>query len=331
MVGLVPPLAPSKATGSARRLAGVFILAATLLSGCASWLPQTYEMAKGGIPPGLPEQVELTETPFFPQKEYQCGPAALATVLAAAGAKVTAEELVPQVYIPARQGSLQVEMLAAARRHGMVSYALAPRFEDMLREVAAGTPVVVLQNMGLFFDGWHYAVVVGYDYPLGSLALRSGTLERDVLPFGAHEVMWMRSGYWAMVAVPPDRIPATAEEKSWLNAIAAFERVAAPERARTAYQTFLGRWPDSVNAMVGLANTHHSLGQLADAERVLREAARREPDSVVVLNNLAQTLSDQGRHREALAAIEKAAAAGGPFADAVQKTRTGIVEKMGKQ
>ena len=34
---------------------------------------------------------------------------------------------------------------------------------------------------------------------------------------------------------------------------------------------------------------------------------------------------------QALAAIEKAAAAGGPFADAVQKTRTGIVEKMGKQ
>ena len=67
-----------------------------------------------------------------------------------AGVKVTPEELVPQVYLPERKGSLQVEMLAAARRHGMVSYQLAPRFEDVLREIAAGTPVVVLQNLGFF-------------------------------------------------------------------------------------------------------------------------------------------------------------------------------------
>ena len=73
----------------------------------------------------------------------------------------------PQVYLPERKGSLQVEMLAAARRHGMVSYQLAPRFEDMMREIAAGTPVVVLQNLGVFSSGWHYAVAIGYDYQTG--------------------------------------------------------------------------------------------------------------------------------------------------------------------
>jgi hypothetical protein len=305
------------------------------LSGCASLVPQTKELAQGGLPQGLPEKVELTEVPFFPQLEYQCGPAALATVLVSAGAKTTPDELVSQVYIPERKGSLQVEMLAAARRHGMVSYALAPRFEDTLREIAAGTPVVVLQNHGIFTAGWHYAVAVGYDYSLGTLVLRSGTLERDVLPFAAHEVVWMRSGYWAMVAVPPDRIPATAEEKSWLNAIAAFERGGDARAARLAYKTFLGRWPENVNARVGLANTHHALGELAEAEAALREAARRDPESVVVLNNLAQTLSDLGRHQEALAVIERASAAGGPaggtFAGAVHNTRETILERIEKQ
>ena len=121
---------------------------ALAVSGCASWAPQTRELSRG-IPRGLPERVELKQVPFFPQKEYQCGPAALATVLVGGGAKTTAEELVAQVYIPERKGSLQVEMLAAARRHGMVPYVLAPRFEDMLREIAAGTPVIVLQNMGV--------------------------------------------------------------------------------------------------------------------------------------------------------------------------------------
>jgi hypothetical protein len=310
-------------------LAGVFILA--LAAGCASWMPQTKELAQGGVPKGLPEEVELTEVPFFPQLEYQCGPAALATVLAHAGAKVTPEELVPQVYVPARKGSLQVEMLAAARRHGMVSYPLAPRFEHLLREIAAGNPVIVLQNLGVFTAGWHYAVAIGYDYSLGTLVMRSGTQEREVLPFAAHEVFWMRSGYWAMVALPPDRIPATAEEKSWLNAVAAFERTGDAKGARVAYKAFLERWPENVNAYIGLANTHYTLGELAQAEAVLREAARREPESVVVLNNLAQTVSDLGRHEEALPLADKALAAGGPFSAAVQKTRETILQRLGKK
>jgi hypothetical protein len=328
-VGLVPPLAVRFGPQSARVIAGVFVLAAA--AGCASLVPQTRELAERGVPPGLPERIELTEVPFFPQLEYQCGPAALATVLVSAGAKTTPEALVPQVYIPDRKGSLQVEMLAAARRHGMVSYALAPRFEDVLREIAAGTPVIVLQNLGLFSAGWHYAVAIGYDYPLGTLVLRSGTQERDVMPFAAHEVVWMRSGYWAMVAVPPDRIPATAEENRWLGAIAALERTGQARGARVAYTAFLGRWPENVNARIGLANAHYALGELAQAEAVLREAARRDPGSVVVLNNLAQALSDLGRHEEALPLIEKAMAAGGPFAGAVQNTRQTILERLGRK
>ena len=298
-----------------------------LLSGCASLWPQTAELREA-LPQGLPERVELTEVPFFPQSDYQCGPAALATALATFGVKVTPEDLVSQVYLPERKGSLQIEMLAAARRHGLVSYQLAPRLEDVLRELAAGTPVILLQNLG-FRDGWHYAVAVGYDYDSGEIILRSGVTQRKVLAFTINEFVWMRSGYWAMVAVPPERIPVTASEERWLGAIAALERTGNAAAARTAYAGFLKRWPDNVNAAIGLANTHHALGALADAERVLREAARRDPGSVIVLNHLAQTLSDQGRHAEALPFIERAAAAGGPFASAVAETRATIRKRLG--
>jgi predicted double-glycine peptidase len=319
-----------KAFENARVAAGVFVLA--WLCGCASLAPQSATLRET-LPQELHERVELKSVPFFPQREYQCGPAALATLLATYGAKVTPEELVAQVYIPERKGSLQIEMLAAARRHGMVSYQLAPRFDDLLREIAAGNPVIVLQNFGLR-DGWHYAVAMGYDYDYGKLYLRSGETERSVLPFAIHEFLWMRSGYWAMVALPPDRIPATADESRWLAAVAALERAGGPREARTAYQTFLKRWPDNANAAVGLANTHHALGELREAEAVLRAAARAHPDSVIVLNNLAQTLSDQGRDAEALPVIDRAAAlsgpSGSPFADAVQETKRSIQERLTK-
>jgi hypothetical protein len=314
-----------KAIENARAVAGVFILALGL-SGCASLFPQTAAL-RDGLPPDLPQSAELKSVPFFAQTEYQCGPAALATVLDAAGAKVTPEELVPQVYLPERKGSLQVEMLAAARRHGMVSYLLAPKFTDLLREVAAGTPVIVLQDFSPF-GSYHYAVVVGYDYEGGWLLLRSGVDERLTLTFPAHEFVWMRSGYWAMVAVPPDRIPATAEESRWLASVAALERTGDARNARTAYQTFLKRWPDNTNAAIGLANAHYALKDLPAAEAVLREAARRDPESVIVLNNLAQTLSDQNRDEEALPIIERAAAAGGPQAAAVAETRQAILSRL---
>jgi len=314
-----------KALENARRTAGVFFV--LLAAGCASLAPQTAKL-RDTLAPALHERVELTEVPFFPQSEYQCGPAALATVLAASGAKVTPEDLVPQVYLPERKGSLQIEMLAAARRHGMVSYQLAPRFADLLREVAAGNPVIVLQNLG-FKDGWHYAVAVGYDYDWGKLYLRSGETRRRVMSFFVHEFTWMRGGYWAMVALPPDRIPATADEDRWLSAVAAVERID-PGTARIAYATFLRRWPENVNAAVGLANTHHALGELKQAEAVLRDAARQHPESVIVLNNLAQTLSDQGRDAEALPVIQRAVELGGPFSAAVESTKRDIQKKLKK-
>ena len=147
----------------ARFLAG-FLFLAMALGGCAVILPQSHAL-KEQRPSDLPVRAELTDVPFFAQEDYQCGPAALAMALNAAGVGVTPDALVNQVYIPARKGSLQVEMLASARRHGLLAYELAPELKDVLAEVAAGNAVIVLQNQGLwsFHPYWHYAVVIGYD------------------------------------------------------------------------------------------------------------------------------------------------------------------------
>ena len=63
--------------------------------------------------------VELTETDFYPQTTDQCGPAALATVLNTTGMQVLPADLAPSLYIPGRQGSLQIELMAATRSYGI--------------------------------------------------------------------------------------------------------------------------------------------------------------------------------------------------------------------
>src|SRR5215212_8494513 len=108
--------------GRAARLAAGFFCWVLLawLAGCAPLVPQTMGL-RTEWPAGVAQRVELTAVPFFPQEDYQCGPAALATVLKHSGVDVTPDPLVSQVFLPARQGSLQLEMLAAARRYGRVS------------------------------------------------------------------------------------------------------------------------------------------------------------------------------------------------------------------
>ncbi len=306
------------------------MVVATVLCGCAQLVPQTVAL-RTGWPEGVAQATQISNVPFFPQDQYQCGPAALATLLAFTGVQVTPEPLVDLVYLPVRQGSLQLEMLAAPRRYDRIAYPLAPRYADLLSEVAAGNPVLVLQDVGTMFTDWHYAVVTAFDYDAAELYLRSGTEPRVAIPFTAFERTWIKSGYWAMVVLPPDRIAATATEERWMRAILAMERSASARAIIRAYATALQRWPDNMPAAIGLANQHHAAGDLAKAAAVLRQALVRSPESIIVMNNLAQTLSDQGYQGEALALIERASDPKSPFASEVRATRQLILQRMNPQ
>jgi hypothetical protein len=309
---------------------GFFCLLFALLGGCAALVPQTIAL-RTGWPAEVPQTVMLKDVPFFPQEDYDCGPATLAMLLSYTGVAIRPEALLSQVYVPSRHGSLQIEMLAAARRYDRVSYELTPRYPSILREVAAGNPVIVLQDVGPLFAQWHYAVLTGFDYPSGTLYFHSGYSERLEMPFTAFERDWMKSGYWAMVVTPPDRIPATATEDGWNKAVLAMARVAPGDAPMQAWSAALKRWPDNLPAAIGLANEYDTRGRFAEAVAVLRDAQQRHPESVIVMNNLAQALSDDGRQAEALALIDKASDPQGPFATEVRSTRALILQRLAQQ
>lgn len=304
--------------------AGVFISAAVLLAGCAA--PQTSVIVERP-PANLPVRAELTHTPFFPQEDYQCGPASLATVLQHAGRNAMPASLVPQVYVPARQGSFQAEMLAATRRHGLVAYTLEPRLDALLREIAAGTPVLVLQNLALdWAPQWHYAVAIGYDLEARELVLRSGVTRRLAMRLDTFEHTWARSGHWAMLALLPARLPETVAERPYLAAVAALERVD-PAAARRGYEAALTRWPDSVAAQIGLGNASYALRDLSGAAAAYRRAAQRHPASADAWNNLAQALIELGSRDEALDAARRAVALGGPRLPVYRETLEHILRQ----
>lgn len=257
----------------------------------------------------LPRQHELTKTPFFPQELYHCGPAALATALNAIDITVTPDQLVPEVYIPARQGSLQIEMLAASRRHGALSVKVAPRLDAVLKEVAAGNVVVVMQNLGLSWaPSWHYAVVVGYNLEQEKVWLRSGTFERFEMTLSTFQRTWARSEYWAFVALKPGSLPASDDPDAVAKAIVAFEKNLNKKDAYLSYDAAVKRWPNHLVLLMGLGNSAYALGNYSHATSAFREATAAHPDSAAAHNNLANMLMILGDAKAAKLAAEKALA-----------------------
>ena len=272
-----------------------------LTSGCASIPPSVSDL------PDAAQTVELEATPFYPQERYQCGPAALTTVLVASGAAVTLDDIVKKVYLPGRQGSLQFELLAAARTEGRLPYPVDGTLSTIWQELEAGRPVLVLQNLGVSaIPRWHYAVVVGIDTENDEVVLRSGTDERRVTPTRAFLHTWRRGGYWGLVALKPGELPAAVDRARYFEAVAALEEAGRAEAATAAWGAALSQWPGDTVALFGLANANLALRNFAAAEDAYRTLLDRDSSLLADRNNLALALAEQGEFDAALQEISVA-------------------------
>jgi hypothetical protein len=271
--------------------------------------------------------MELETVPFYPQSRYQCGPSSLAMALTYSGLPITPDALQGQVYTPSRKGSLQMAMVGATRRQGRIAYPIRG-LNSIWPEIAAGHPVIVLQNLGLsWMPVWHYAVVIGYDFIENTAVLRSGISARKEMSFKTFERTWARSEYWGLIVLKPNQLPAIASEKGYLTAVFGLEKSRQYQAAAEGYQTALTQWPRSLIAFMGLGNSLYALGDLPGAENAFRMAVVSHPQAANAYNNLAQVLFEQGRKREALEAAQKAVAIGGPMAEVYETTLREIKSK----
>ncbi|QGY39685.1 PA2778 family cysteine peptidase [Pseudodesulfovibrio cashew] len=301
--------------------AGLLFLLLTVMTtaGCA--------LHPGGeltLPQDGPPRVVVHDVPFYAQEEYQCGPATLAMALGWSGVRVTPDALKAEVYTPSEKGSLQSAMVAAARRHGRMAYVLRGR-DFLLDELAAGNPVILLQNLGLsWYPVWHYAVAVGYDRDEDAVLLHTGTMRSRYYPLGLLDRTWARSGYWGLLVLPPARMPAFVEETPWLKGAVGLERAGRTREALAAYEVATAKWPGSYDAWMGVGNSRYALGRDELSAKAFGRAVAIRPDNGIAYNNLANVLARLGRREEAVAAAEKAVACGGPHIEVFRKTLSEI-------
>lgn len=274
------------------------------------------------------EPVRLHGIPFHPQTEFQCGPASLAGLLGASGIDADPDALAPQVYLPGREGSLQVELLGATRRAGRIPYVIDRTPDAIAAELAAGRPVLVMQNLRTpRFPVWHYAVVTGVDPGGNRFVLNSGTEEAVEVHAPTFLRTWDWAQRWAFVVLAPGELPASAEPLRYAEAVADFERVAGGEASEVAWRAALLRWPEDHRPRLALGNLAYADGRKVEAASLYHEGLKARPDDPVLSNNLATVLGELGCPEAAHAVIGPALASlqeDSPWHESLRATAAGL-------
>lgn len=262
-----------------------FAVLALALSACASAPKQTQAFLE--TQRNIPDTYQVEGVPFIQQTQNFCGPASLAMAMNWTGRAISADELSAQTFTPGKEGTLQADILGASRRNGMLVIPVQG-IPALLTELAAGHPVIILQNQAFtWYPKWHYAVAVGYDLKEGELTLHSGPQAYKSVDLRKFEHSWSLAEYWGVVVLPPSKLAVTGDELAHASAGAALEQLGKNVEAELIYRNVIVRWPGSLAALIGLGNTRYSAGDYRSAVRYLREAVRRHPASTTAKHNLA--------------------------------------------
>ena len=249
------------------------LLAALALAACAA-PPLDLTPA-----PDAPRKATVPGVPLIEQADFYCGPAALAMALQWTGQDVTQAQIAAMAFSPGARGTFQQDMIGAARRRGALAVPLTG-FRSLTAEIAAGHPVIVFQNLGESFAPiWHYGVVTAYDLERGAVLLHSGQLSRTTMSLAKFERTWAGGEGWAMLALDPGDLPATARERTVLDAAAGLERAGQPVAAAKAYRAGAARWPRNWLWQFGLGNALYASGDNEGARRAWQRAAALDPSA----------------------------------------------------
>ncbi|HAO94200.1 MAG: hypothetical protein A2X93_06505 [Deltaproteobacteria bacterium GWC2_56_8] len=140
----------------------------------------------------------IRDVPFYPQDEYMCGPASLASLVAYWGATgaTDIDEAIIEVYQTRLKGTLPIDMLLFAKDKGMEAAYYKGGLDDLREKIAQKTPLILFLNLG--FESYpvgHYIVAVGYSDISGMVIAHSGMDKERVYSYEALEKAWSKTGY----------------------------------------------------------------------------------------------------------------------------------------
>ena len=151
------------------------------------------------------QTVIIEEVPFFPQLDYQCGPASLAGVLSYYGDHVGPDEIAKSIYRENIRGTVSVDMVLYVRKRGFASTWYNGNTDDILRAVDRGNPVIVMIDLGFSLArAYHYMVITGYSSK-GVIA-NTGTTPQKLISWEQFMSQWEKTHNWTLLITPKEAV-----------------------------------------------------------------------------------------------------------------------------
>lgn len=239
------------------------VLCAGLVAGCAGEWPA---LTGSG---DTAERARVAGVPFYPQEGFRCGPSAMAMVLNWSGLDVKPAALETKL---TGKGDPRRLLAESASLYGRLAYPITGT-GAMLAELAAGHPVLVVQNLGVESQPlWNCVVAIGYDRPQEQVVLHSGEHAGKRVSLRLFERLWSDSGQWGLVVLKPGDLPAAARQADYVKAAYALRRAGRYWEAVQAYDAALATWPADPDTLMGLGASLYLLGDAHGAADAYRTA-----------------------------------------------------------
>jgi ABC-type bacteriocin/lantibiotic exporter with double-glycine peptidase domain len=192
--------------------AAALIFLALAMAGCA-----TYDeggLRRSGAQPvtesstesqsASPNTVYVKEVPFFPQTQYQCGPASLAAVLNYWGSRVSPDEITKEIYRADLKGTLSLDLFLYAKDRHFDASMRQGSWELLEAQLKRNRPVIAFLNLGFRqVPIGHFVVVVGLDPDQKTVIAYSGTTKDEPIPYDRFRAAWEKTNYWSLLIQPP--------------------------------------------------------------------------------------------------------------------------------
>jgi ABC-type bacteriocin/lantibiotic exporter with double-glycine peptidase domain len=151
------------------------------------------------------QTVIIEEVPFFPQLDYQCGPASLAGVLSYYGDHVGPDEIAEAIYRENIRGTVSLDMVLYVRNRGFASKWYKGSTDDIIRAVDRGNPVIVMIDLGFSLArAYHYMVITGYSFK-GVIA-NTGTSPQKLISWEKFMSQWDKTHNWTLLITPKEAV-----------------------------------------------------------------------------------------------------------------------------
>jgi len=160
------------------------------------------------FPARIPAGARIIErVPYFEQEDFQCGPAALATVINYwyiknnSNKRLSIDAIITEVFSPRVKGVLSLDLELYARKLGYNALQYSGAIEEIKRNIDENAPVIILVDYGgPFFQQNHFMVAKGYTRD--AIIFNSGRRENNLILNESLIKIWKKTGFWILVIKP---------------------------------------------------------------------------------------------------------------------------------